>query len=762
MADIKNYGLVGIGANVQLGKNGGYIDYTGGAFSLSAFGGVDGNLAAGNVTISNTFSDGTLTIASGSLSTTGDLTADVVNFGSLNDGSISIVSFIDDDTMASASNTTLATSESIKAYVDAQVTTASLTFTDDAASAGLVIDLDSETLTIAGGTNITTAGSGNTLTVNLDDNVTLTGNLSAVNGTFSGDVDVTGIVTGGTLTDGIANITGGNFTTTGNITAVDATFTGDVVITGNIVSGGGVGGDITGADTMSANSLIALNDLTVNSFTVDGIIDDDTMATASNTTLATSESIKAYIDGLGAGTDLSVASDSGTGAINLQTETMTITGTANEVTTAFDGVDTFTIGLPDDVTIGNNLTVSNDLLVSGNLTVNGTQTIVNTTTVNIEDNIIRVNTSGTGPSAGLEANVGGAIESMVYDPNATLNPDSNNPGAWVFSDDVIATTTLSAGNLQTSGTATVGTLTDGTLSITGGSLTTTGDLTADVVNFGSLADGAITITGFVDEDTMVSNSATLVPTQQSVKAYVDAQVTAQDLDFQGDTGGALAVDLDSQSLTIAGGTNINTAGVGQTLTVNLDPDVTLAGNLVAVDGTFSGTLEFGSLTDGSVTIDNFVTQAAGIVNNNNETTIPTTAAIIDYVSTNSAAAPDGLLLRDTFTADSVASTFDVGTMPSIAGRTYYADKIVIKVATAVAGGGFDHILVVENNGAGVTLVAEPDADAATVDTYVVVLDGSVALTAGQPVQLQFMQANGTTPAVVTGGVVTVSVHYNWV
>ena len=48
-------------------------------------------------------------------------------------------------------------------------------------------------------------------------------------------------------------------------------------------------------------------------------------------------------------------------------------------------------------------------------------------------------------------------------------------------------------------------------------ITTTG-----TVNFGSLADGTITVTGFVDEDNMASNSATLIPTQQSVKAYADS------------------------------------------------------------------------------------------------------------------------------------------------------------------------------------------------------------------------------------------------
>ena len=41
------------------------------------------------------------------------------------------------------------------------------------------------------------------------------------------------------------------------------------------------------------------------------------------------------------------------------------------------------------------------------------------------------------------------------------------------------------------------------------------------VQFGSLSDGTITATAFVDEDDMASNSAALIPTQQSVKAYVD-------------------------------------------------------------------------------------------------------------------------------------------------------------------------------------------------------------------------------------------------
>ena len=42
---------------------------------------------------------------------------------------------------------------------------------------------------------------------------------------------------------------------------------------------------------------------------------------------------------------------------------------------------------------------------------------------------------------------------------------------------------------------------------------------------------------------MASNSATATASQQSIKAYVDNQTTAQDLDFVGDSGGALNIDL---------------------------------------------------------------------------------------------------------------------------------------------------------------------------------------------------------------------------
>jgi hypothetical protein len=86
----------------------------------------------------------------------------------------------------------------------------------------------------------------------------------------------------------------------------------------------------------------------------------------------------------------------------------------------------------------------------------------------------------------------------------------------------------------------------------------------------SIAGDGATVTGILDEDAMGSDSNVKLATQQSIKAYVDSKVTAMDLDFQGDSGGALSIDLNSESLTFAGTGGITTAGSSNTMTVNLN------------------------------------------------------------------------------------------------------------------------------------------------------------------------------------------------
>lgn len=89
--------------------------------------------------------------------------------------------------------------------------------------------------------------------------------------------------------------------------------------------------------------------------------------------------------------------------------------------------------------------------------------------------------------------------------------------------------------------------------------------------FALTVGGTTSVTSILDEDDLSSDSATALATQQSIKAYVDTKVTAEDLDFAGGSGTG-SVDLDSQTFTIAGTSNeIVTAASGQTLTISL-PD----------------------------------------------------------------------------------------------------------------------------------------------------------------------------------------------
>ena len=91
-------------------------------------------------------------------------------------------------------------------------------------------------------------------------------------------------------------------------------------------------------------------------------------------------------------------------------------------------------------------------------------------------------------------------------------------------------------------------------------------LTSPVLNTG------ISGSAFLDEDDMASNSATKLASQQSIKAYVDTQITAEDLDITTDSG-TIAIDLDSETLQLSGGTGIDTSATGNTVTVAVDSTI---------------------------------------------------------------------------------------------------------------------------------------------------------------------------------------------
>ena len=61
--------------------------------------------------------------------------------------------------------------------------------------------------------------------------------------------------------------------------------------------------------------------------------------------------------------------------------------------------------------------------------------------------------------------------------------------------------------------------------------------------------------------------------QQSIKAYVDNEIdTEMDLVFTTDSGSG-QITMDSETLTLTGGTGIDSVGSGNTITYNIDSTV---------------------------------------------------------------------------------------------------------------------------------------------------------------------------------------------
>lgn len=89
--------------------------------------------------------------------------------------------------------------------------------------------------------------------------------------------------------------------------------------------------------------------------------------------------------------------------------TITFSGTANEVEVA-ESSGTITVGLPDDVTIGQDLTVTRDLTVSGNLNVVGTAVTFSVETTKVEDRVFELGlVNGAAPSSGTTWDLGVAF-----------------------------------------------------------------------------------------------------------------------------------------------------------------------------------------------------------------------------------------------------------------------------------------------------------------------------------------------------------------
>ena len=208
------------------------------------------NIATAVATKANTASPSlTGTVTAAALNVTGNLDVDgTLEFDSISGtGSVAVTDIADEDNMSSNSATKLATQQSIKAYVDSQVTAQDLDLTDGTTS--ISIDLDSEALSVLGSTGVTSTASGNGVTLAIDSTVTtLTGSQTLTNKTLTSPDVNTPDIDGGTI-DG--TVIGGATAAAGSFTTVGAT--GNITV-GGTVDGRDVATDGTKLDGIEASA----------------------------------------------------------------------------------------------------------------------------------------------------------------------------------------------------------------------------------------------------------------------------------------------------------------------------------------------------------------------------------------------------------------------------------------------------------------------------------------------------------------------------
>ena len=213
------------------------------------------------------------------------------------------------------------------------------------------------------------------------------------------------------------------------------------------------------------------------------------------------------------------------------------------------------------------------------------------------------------------------------------------------------------------------------------------------VTLDGLVIGSATAITDVDTDlTSVSSSDDTVASAKAIKTYVDAQVTASDLDFSGDSGGAQSIDLDSQSLTLTGGTGIDTTGSAQTMTFAIDSTVaTLTGSQTLTNKTLTTPIISSISNTGTVTLptstDTLVGRATTDTLTNKTLTSPTlTSPVINTAISGTAFKDEDTMTSDSATAvasqQSIKAYVDtqVATIPT-------GDITAVVAGTGLSGGG---------------------------------------------------------------------------
>ena len=393
------------------------------------------------------------------------------------------------------------------------------------------------------------AAFGSLRVTDLTDNRVLIGGTSgeiedSANLTFNGSTLAVAGATTVSTTLGVSGAT--TLSSTLDVTGA-ATFDGDVTL-------GNAGADtitVTGTTTFSQPADFDGGFTVAGSQTLDA--GSNRINSVADPSSAQDAATKAYVDSqVSAGFTLSDGSTTQTIAGG---DTMLVSGTANEVNVAVSATDTLTIGLPDDVTIGDAITVTGAATVGTTLGVTGAATLSSTLSA--------------GASTLASASVTGA---------ATVGTTLGVTGATTLSSTLAVTgvTTLT-GALDANSTADISdTLTLSKASGTGLSVTSNAAITGNATIGGTLG-----VTG-----TLSSGAATL--SSAKISDLTSGRVVLAGTSGEIEDSGNLTFDGSELSVTGTAAVSSN-ATVGGTLGVTgesvIDGNLTVSGTTTTIDST---------------------------------------------------------------------------------------------------------------------------------------------------------------------------------
>lgn len=241
------------------------------------------------------------------------------------------------------------------------------------------IDLSVQDLIFSGSNGINLEVSGNIINIHNTgeiDDLTVK-NLTVLESTvLSGSTEVTGTldiagptnITGDLGVVGDSTFDGGTvFTGSASGSTTTVTINGDSVLNGSTTLNGGttvISGSLYGSASGSFWDVTGVPVISGSIFS-GSFVGDGSGLTGLVTTLKIS------------GSSAVSGSLPFSGSVDLLTEVLLVSGTANEVEVTFDDAsNTLQFGLPDDVVVTNNLTVGGDLIVNGDTTVLETQNLL--------------------------------------------------------------------------------------------------------------------------------------------------------------------------------------------------------------------------------------------------------------------------------------------------------------------------------------------------------------------------------------------------